>query len=129
MYHIKPDIIAPWVQRTFTGCVGEEEMALIFSYCAQVHSLVTGPTVEIKGEAQGCSKVYLICNVHQQGAQERRCKFWSLASIYSASLCIKVLYRNNVLVKLDHDLSVHEDGIPLFFFLIFSLFTESRRQF
>lgn len=33
-------------------------------------------------------------------------------------LCIKVLYKTNILVKLNHDLSVHEDVIPLTFFLI-----------
>lgn len=84
--------------------------------------------VEIKGELQGCSNLYLICSVHQQGAQKSRCDFWSLASIDSALFCIKVLYKNNVLVKLNHDLSVHEDVIHVTFFN-HSLFTESRRVF
>ena len=84
--------------------------------CQRRDPLVIGAMVEIKGEPQGCSNLYLICNVHQQGAQESSCKFWSVASTDSASLCVKVLYKSNVLVKLNHDLSVHEDVIPLTFF-------------
>lgn len=76
---------------------------------AQVHPLVIRAMVE----HQGCSNLYLICNVHQEAAQEIRCKSWSLASTDCASLSIKVLYKNNVRMKLNHDLSVREDVIPL----------------
>lgn len=114
-------LVVPYKARYICALGSEEvhrlcQMALIFSYCAQVHPLVIGAMVEIKGDPQGCSNLYLICSVHQQGAQESRCKFWSLASIDSALLCIKMLYKNNVLVKLNHDLSVHEDVIHVTFF-------------
>lgn len=121
MYHIKPNLIVLQVQKVFTDCW---ERAILFSYCAQIHLVVTGAMMGIKGHSQSHCNLHLFCNVQWQGAQLSRHKFRSLANIDFASLCIK-LYKNNVLVMLNHVFSLQNDVIPLNILIVLYILSQA----